>query len=124
MWIVVMLLVASSLVARGMRISVCRSDLRSTLHLCAKKPKVDAPPEPLRGKGGVLPGGQKRAMGSRGKEQDAMKKYPKAKDINIPLDKVDFAFARSSGPGGQNVNKLNTKAELRFEIDSASWIPN
>jgi protein subunit release factor B len=123
MWIVVMLLVASSLVARGMRISVCRSDLRSTLHLCAKKPKVDAPPEPLRGKGGVLPGGQKRAMGSRGKEQDAMKKYPKAKDINIPLDKVDFAFARSSGPGGQNVNKLNTKAELRFEIDSASWIP-
>jgi len=40
--------------------------------------------------------------------------YPKPKDIHIPLDKVQFAFARSSGPGGQNVNKLNTKAELRF----------
>lgn len=26
---------------------------------------------------------------------------------------IDFAFARSSGPGGQNVNKLSTKAELR-----------
>ena len=33
------------------------------------------------------------------------------------LDKeVKFAFSRSSGPGGQSVNKLNTKAELRFSI--------
>lgn len=27
------------------------------------------------------------------------------------------------GPGGQNVNKLNTKAEARFHIDSADWLP-
>ena len=26
-----------------------------------------------------------------------------------------FATSRSSGPGGQNVNKLNTKVELRFD---------
>ncbi len=51
--------------------------------------------------------------------------YPKAKDIHIPLDKVTFSYARSSGPGGQNVNKLNTKAELRFLVQDAIdvWIP-
>ena len=126
MWLLlVMLFIASSLMARGMRLSARSSPgLRSALHLCANKPNFEKPPEPVRGKGGVLPEGQKRAMGSRGKEADALKKYPKAKDIHVPLDKVDFAFARSSGPGGQNVNKLNTKAELRFHIDSASWIPS
>jgi len=34
------------------------------------------------------------------------------------LDKeLKFAFSRSSGPGGQHVNKVNTKVELRFNID-------
>ena len=31
---------------------------------------------------------------------------------------VRFAFSRSSGPGGQAVNKLSTKAELRIAVDS------
>jgi peptidyl-tRNA hydrolase ICT1 len=44
-------------------------------------------------------------------------------DIRIPMDQISFSFARSSGPGGQNVNKLNTKAELRFHVASARWIP-
>ena len=45
-------------------------------------------------------------------------------EISIPMDKVEFKFARSSGPGGQNVNKLNTKAEVRFHVASADWIPD
>ncbi len=47
------------------------------------------------------------------------------KTIHIPMDKLQFSFSRSSGPGGQNVNKLNTKAELRFNVDGAvdDWIP-
>jgi ribosome-associated protein len=30
-----------------------------------------------------------------------------------------FSASRSSGPGGQNVNKVNTKIELRFDINSS-----
>lgn len=68
-------------------------------------------------------------------------------DIRIPAEKLEFSFARSSGPGGQNVNKLNTKAEIRqdpfstdfynplilqnskrnwlwrFNVQEADWIP-
>jgi len=33
---------------------------------------------------------------------------------------LKFSFSRSSGPGGQSVNKLSTKVELRFHIDFSS----
>jgi protein subunit release factor B len=51
---------------------------------------------------------------------------PSAKRVHLQMDKIIFSFARSSGPGGQNVNKLNTKAELRFNVDEAAdvWIPS
>lgn len=32
------------------------------------------------------------------------------------LGEVQFSASRSSGPGGQNVNKVNTKIELRFPV--------
>ncbi len=34
----------------------------------------------------------------------------------IPESALVFVASRSSGPGGQNVNKVNTKIELRFNI--------
>jgi ribosome-associated protein len=37
-------------------------------------------------------------------------------NLQIPLREFDFAFARSSGPGGQNVNKVNSKATLRWSV--------
>jgi ribosome-associated protein len=39
--------------------------------------------------------------------------------LRIPLN-VDERFVRASGPGGQNVNKVATAVELRFDIDKSS----
>ena len=36
--------------------------------------------------------------------------------LKIPLREFRFSFTRSSGPGGQNVNKVNTKATLRWSL--------
>ena len=35
--------------------------------------------------------------------------------IEIPAEKLSFKTSRSSGPGGQNVNKLNTRVTLFFD---------
>lgn len=34
----------------------------------------------------------------------------------IPLNEIVYSASRSGGPGGQNVNKVNTKIELRFNV--------
>ena len=36
-------------------------------------------------------------------------------NLAIDEDDIDIAFVRASGPGGQNVNKLATAAQLRFD---------
>jgi ribosome-associated protein len=43
--------------------------------------------------------------------------------LKIPLREFRFSFARSSGPGGQNVNKVNTKATLRWGVVSSPSLP-
>ena len=37
-------------------------------------------------------------------------------NILIPLRELSFTFSRSSKPGGQNVNKVNTRASLIFDV--------
>ncbi len=43
-------------------------------------------------------------------------------NLNIPDLSAEFVFqaSRSSGPGGQNVNKVNSKIELRFNIQESN----
>jgi len=36
--------------------------------------------------------------------------------LSIPLDELTFRFSRSSGPGGQNVNRRETRVELIFDV--------
>ena len=43
--------------------------------------------------------------------------------MEIPLDQLRVRYVRSGGPGGQNVNKVATKAEVRFRLAEALWIP-
>jgi ribosome-associated protein len=43
--------------------------------------------------------------------------------IVIPDEELAFAFARSSGPGGQNVNKVNSKATLRWNVTASTSLP-
>ncbi|KAI1292228.1 Peptidyl-tRNA hydrolase ICT1, mitochondrial [Halotydeus destructor] len=54
-------------------------------------------------------------------------KIPETKDdvFNgyIPMDKLKFSYSRSQKPGGQHVNKTNTKVRVSFHLESASWIP-
>lgn len=37
-------------------------------------------------------------------------------NLSIPEDQLQWSYARSSGPGGQNVNKVNSKATLRWAL--------
>lgn len=37
--------------------------------------------------------------------------------VSIPYEELSFTAARSSGPGGQNVNKVSTRVTLWFDLD-------
>ena len=37
------------------------------------------------------------------------------RSIRIPSDEIHYDFIQSSGPGGQNVNKVATAVQLRFD---------
>ncbi|MDZ4778624.1 MAG: alternative ribosome rescue aminoacyl-tRNA hydrolase ArfB [Planctomycetia bacterium] len=43
--------------------------------------------------------------------------------LRIPRSEFEFTFARSSGPGGQNVNKVNSKAILRWPLLASPSVP-
>ncbi len=43
-----------------------------------------------------------------------------SRETNIPETEITFDFVRSSGPGGQNVNKVSSKAQLHWNVGAST----
>lgn len=46
-----------------------------------------------------------------------------SRSVAIPIAEFDIEYTRSSGPGGQNVNKVSSKARLRWPVADSPSLP-
>lgn len=53
-----------------------------------------------------------------------MPTIPVTPDLALDESEIDLSFIRSSGPGGQNVNKVSSAVQLRFDARRSPSLPN
>ncbi len=46
-----------------------------------------------------------------------------SRSFQIPDSEIELTYVRSSGPGGQNVNKVNSKCQLRWNAQESASVP-
>ncbi|KAH7280462.1 hypothetical protein KP509_37G068800 [Ceratopteris richardii] len=80
---------------------------------CMSSESADAPRVPAR-----LAQARQLLEESEQRSAETIEEVPK-----VSLEHVTVSFARSGGPGGQNVNKVNTKVDMRFKVEEANWLP-
>lgn len=65
----------------------------------------------------------KRDTTAKQGEDDEEDDWKVPQTVNIPEQALDVTFVRSSGPGGQNVNKVSTAVQVKVFVDGMGWIP-
>ena len=64
------------------------------------------------------------SLRSRGEDDDVPGPLLVTRDLTVPETELSWRFSRSSGPGGQGVNTTDSRAELSFDVQRSSVVPD